>query len=299
MPSAALRVIRPLVRIGSFIAPRTAGHAAFKLFCTPPRQPGPETRPGRAIQGARARLAPAQRQAVPYPCGSVSTYLFEPEPQLQDGGGPAPTVILLHGWNSEAAFMTAFVAPLLAQGFRVVAYDMPAHGASTGAELNIPLGVASLAAVARIFAPVHAIVTHSFGGAIALAALARSVPGEPRVKASRLALISAPSSMTTLTRNFGATIGLGRRGQRALEKRIHSVAGNPVEVFEGREQLAAIGLPTLVIHDRQDRELDFHHAEALAAAGSFVQLEPTSGLGHRRILQAKPVLESVTRFVVG
>ncbi|WP_332682826.1 alpha/beta fold hydrolase [Bosea sp. (in: a-proteobacteria)] len=307
MPSAALRVIRPLIRIGSFIAPRTAGRAAFRLFCTPPRQPGSDTRSGKAIQGARSRLAPAQRQAVPYACGSVSTYLFEPEAGLQDvaqeglrdEAGPAPTVILLHGWNSEAAFMTAFVAPLLAAGFRVVAYDMPAHGASTGAELNIPLGVASLAAVARVFAPVHAIVTHSFGGAIALAALAGSVPGEPRIKARRLALISAPSSIATITRNFGATIGLGRRGQAALEKRIHSVAGNPVEVFEGREQLAGIGLPTLVIHDRQDRELDFHHAEALAAAGPFVTLEATGGLGHRRILQAKSVVESVTRFVVG
>ncbi|MDU0342809.1 alpha/beta fold hydrolase [Bosea rubneri] len=299
MPSAALSVIRPLVRIGSFIAPRTAGRAAFKLFCTPPRLPGPQSRTGKAIIAARARLAPAIRQAVSYPCGTVSTYLFEPEPRLQDGDGPAPTVILLHGWNSEAAFMTAFVAPLLAQGFRVVAFDMPAHGASTGAELNIPLGVAALAAVARVFAPVHAVVTHSFGGAIALAALAGSVPGQPSVEARRLALIAAPSSIAMITRNFGATIGLGRRGQAALEKRIHSVAGNPIEVFEGREQLAAISLPTLVIHDRQDRELDFHHAEALAAAGPFVTLEETGGLGHRRILQAKPVVESVTRFVVG
>ena len=49
MPSAALRVIRPLVRIGSFIAPRTAGRAAFKLFCTPPRPPGPQSRGGKAI----------------------------------------------------------------------------------------------------------------------------------------------------------------------------------------------------------------------------------------------------------
>lgn len=299
MPSAALSVIRPLVRIGSFVAPRTAGRAAFKLFCTPPRLPGPQSRTGKAIIAARARLAPAIRQAVSYPCGTVSTYLFEPEPRLQDGDGPAPTVILLHGWNSEAAFMTAFVAPLLAQGFRVVAFDMPAHGASTGAELNIPLGVAALAAVARVFAPLHAVVTHSFGGAIALAALAGSVPGQPSVEARRLALIAAPSSIAMITRNFGATIGLGRRGQAALEKRIHSVAGNPIEVFEGREQLAAISLPTLVIHDRQDRELDFHHAEALAAAGPFVTLEETGGLGHRRILQAKQVVESVTRFVVG
>ena len=66
-----------------------------------------------------------------------------------------------------------------------------------------------------------------------------------------------------------------------------------------RADLASVSVPTLVIHDRQDRELDFHHAEALAAAGPFVTLQETGGLGHRRILQAKPVVESVTRFVVG
>ncbi len=59
------------------------------------------------------------------------------------------------------------------------------------------------------------------------------------------------------------------------------------------------GVPTLIVHDRQDRELDFSHAEALAAAGGFVRLAETSGFGHRRILQAKPVIESVTRFVCG
>jgi pimeloyl-ACP methyl ester carboxylesterase len=223
----------------------------------------------------------------------VQAYVFEPdEPAMR-------TVLLVHGWTGDAASMTGFVEPLLAAGYCVVAFDLPGHGASTGRELNIPLGVASLAAVARVFGPFHAIVTHSFGGAIALAALAGSVRGQPAVSASRLVLIAAPSSVTGITRQFGQAIGLGRRGQAALERRIHVVAGNPVEAFEGPLQLKAIGLPTLVIHDRQDRELGFQHAQALAEAGQFVRLEATEGLGHRRILKARPVAESVARFVVG
>lgn len=298
MSSPALRLIRPLVHMSSLIAPRAAGHIAFKLFCIPPRPKRRTTQSGSAIKSAQGRLAGAERHAIPYPCGSVTAYVFEPA-GAAEFDSPAPTVLLLHGWTSEAAFMTAFVAPLVEAGFRVVAYDLPAHGNSTGCELNIPLGVASLAAVARAFAPIHAIVTHSFGSAIALAAMAGSVPGQPPVTAGRLAMIAAPSSMTQITRQFGATIGLGRRGQAALEKRIHVVAGTPVESFEGRGQLEAIGLPTLLIHCRDDRELEFHHAEALAKAGPFVTLEAVKGLGHRRILQAKPVVESVTRFVIG
>jgi len=291
MAASALRYMRPIMRAASLIAPAATGRLAFRLFCTPPR---PRKRSGKGKQSASAaatRLQQANARTVPFPCGSVQAYVFEPD------GASTGTVLLLHGWTGEAASMIGFVEPLLAAGLRVVTFDLPGHGASTGRELNIPLGVASLAAVARVFGPFKAIVTHSFGGAIALAALAGSVPGQPAVETERLAMIAAPSSMTQITRQFGSTIGLGRRGQAALERRIHVVAGNPVEVFEGRKQLAEIGLPTLLIHDRQDRELGFQNAQALAEAGAFVTLEATEGLGHRRILQARPVAERVARFV--
>lgn len=298
MATNALRLLRPLVRAASFVAPATAGNLAFRLFCTPPRHKERSRNGTGTARTAAARLAEARPVAIPFPCGSVCAHVFEP---LGAGrqAAPAPTVILIHGWTGEAAFMTAFVAPLLDRGFRVVAFDLPGHGASTGRELNIPLGVASLAAVARAFGPVHAIVSHSFGGAIAMAALAGSVPGQPLVAAGRLAMIAAPSSMALITRHYGRALGLGRRGQAALERRIHVVAGAPVESFEGRDQLAAIARPTLLIHCHDDRELDFGHAEALAQAGTFVRLEPMRGLGHRRILQARPVVEAVARFVAG
>lgn len=297
MPAASLRLLRPLVAVSSFIAPGPAGRLAFRAFCTPPRANERNGKAATAVKAVTARLAGAQRVSAPFPCGSVAAYVFEP-PGLQDGKSPK-TVLLLHGWSGRAAFMTAFVAPLLAAGFRVVAYDLPAHGVSTGNQLNVPIGVASLAAVARAFAPVHAIVAHSFGGSIAMAAMARTVPGQPHVRAGRLALIAAPSSLRQVTRGFGATIGLGARGQAALERRIHVVAGAPVEAFEGRDQLTAWAGPTLVVHCRDDREVGFQNAEALAQAGPFVRLEAMSGLGHRRILQGRAVVEAVTRFVAG
>lgn len=298
MSGAALRLFRPLIRVTSYVAPRTVGRLAFKAFCTPPRQKQGNANRNPAVKSASARLAQATPVAVPFPCGSVAAYVFEP------ARPPAPpaqirTVILVHGWSGQAAYMTAFVAPLVEAGFRVVAYDLPAHGASTGSELNIPIGVASLTAVARAFAPVHALVTHSFGGSIALAALAGTIPGQPRIRADRLAMIAAPSSMTGVTRRFGSAIGLGAGGQRALERRIHVVAGAPVEAFEGRAQLQTLGLPTLVLHCRDDRELGLENAQDLAAAGDFVRLETMAGLGHRRILQAKPVVRAVTDFVTG
>jgi pimeloyl-ACP methyl ester carboxylesterase len=297
MSATALRLLRPLVRVSSLLAPRAAGHLAFRAFCTPPRPRQEKAQHGGPVKAGRDRLGAARRLSVPFTCGAVTAYAFDPPGVAPEARHPS--VLLLHGWSGQAAFMTAFVAPLLAAGFRVVAYDLPGHGSSTGRELNVPIGVASLAAVARVFAPVHAIVAHSFGGSIAMAALARTVPVQPRVRAGRLALIAAPSSLTEVTRGFGATIGLGRRGQAALERRIHVVAGAPVQAFEGGQQLAAVGLPTLVVHCRDDREVGFAHAEALSEAGPFVRLEPFAGLGHRRILRSVAVVDAVTGFVVG
>lgn len=297
MSGAALRLFRPLVGVTSLITPGPVGRLAFRAFCTPPRQKQENANRNPAVKSASARLAGGRPIAIPFPCGSVAAYVFE---AATPAVPPAQTrtVILVHGWSGQAAYMTAFVAPLVEAGFRVVAFDLPAHGESTGSELNIPIGVASLTAVARAFAPVHALVTHSFGGSIALAALAGTVPGQSRVKADKLAMIAAPSSMAGVTRRFGSTIGLGARGQRALERRIHVVAGAPVEAFEGRAQLAAFGRPALVIHCRDDRELGLENAQALAAAGAFVRLETVSGLGHRRILQARAVIHSVTDFIM-
>lgn len=55
---------------------------------------------------------------------------------MQVGGAPVttyawgegPAVLLVHGWSSHTGCMAGFVDPLLERGFRVVAFDAPAHG---------------------------------------------------------------------------------------------------------------------------------------------------------------------------
>ena len=47
-------------------------------------------------------------------------------------GESGSAVLLMHGWGGARAQMTGFVNPLLSAGFRVIAYDQPAHGESAG-----------------------------------------------------------------------------------------------------------------------------------------------------------------------
>ncbi|RUY19895.1 alpha/beta hydrolase, partial [Mesorhizobium sp. M7A.F.Ca.CA.004.12.1.1] len=56
-------------------------------------------------------------------------------------------------------------------------------------------------------------------------------------------------------------------------------------------------VPTLVIHAQDDREVSADHARRYAGAGGHVRLYWADGLGHRRILADKGVVERAVGFV--
>ncbi len=55
--------------------------------------------------------------------------------------------------------------------------------------------------------------------------------------------------------------------------------------------------PTLVIHDRDDKEVRWEDGAAIAGAWPGAQLATTSGLGHRRILQDPVVIRRIADFI--
>jgi pimeloyl-ACP methyl ester carboxylesterase len=55
----------------------------------------------------------------------------------------------------------------------------------------------------------------------------------------------------------------------------------------------------LIIHDRSDREVPFLSAQGLHRAWAGSELLATEGLGHRRLLADRAVVERAVRFAVG
>ena len=55
--------------------------------------------------------------------------------------------------------------------------------------------------------------------------------------------------------------------------------------------------PLLVVHDRDDRDTFWSEGAALVKAWPGARLMTTEGLGHRRILRDKGVIEDVTQFI--
>ncbi len=294
MAMSTLSFTRLGVRIGSLIVPRTTGRAVFDLFCRT-RTPGTiDEKQKTLIARAEQRLGAAEVAEIPYPGGTVTTYTFTPDAAPAD-----KTVVLIHGWTGRAAFMSGFVEPLLSCGFRVLAIDLPGHGRSSGKTLHVPLAITALSAVHAVTGPWHGVIAHSFGGAVTTSMLAGHVRGFAPLGLERLVLIAAPQSIPVLFRDFGRMIGINSRAQAAFEQRVLELSGNTLDTFIGADQLRKAGVPTLVIHAPDDREVPYASAEAFTTAGPHVSLLAVAGMGHRRILYAPRVIKAAAEHMDG
>jgi pimeloyl-ACP methyl ester carboxylesterase len=269
------------------LPPALAGDLAFRIFCTPELSQHRSADHDQLTARARFHLRNAKWQRVPTPAGIVQTYVFEPE------GKSRGTIVLVHGWTSEASFMTAFMEPLRRSGFRVVAFDFPAHGLSDGRRTNLADCARAMLAVCDHFGPIHAAVAHSFGGFVSLLVAEGGPPMSHPHPIERFVLISCPNRLADVTANFGKSLRLGERAQRAYEHHLARVGHRPVQTFSATELLSATHAPALVIHGTDDDEVAFSNAEAIVEACPTARLLKFDGLGHRNVLFAPPVFRAV------
>jgi pimeloyl-ACP methyl ester carboxylesterase len=294
MKGLAFKALRTGLQLGSVVAPRTTGRVALRLFRTPFDPMGPNARKQAAVEEGRQTFAAAEVHRIPLEAGHVQAYRFMPDP-AQDR---SQTVALVHGWANQAFFMRAFAADLVQAGFRVLAFDLPAHGDSSGRMTDPFDGARALQAVADALGSLHGIVAYSFGGAVTAVAIEGAAPLAGPVAASRIALVAAPNAIEDVTRRFGELAGLGPRAQTSFEDQLTSRGGRSLDSLRVGRILAESGRPLLVIHSRDDREIPFADSEKLARSGGNAVLHPVDGLGHRRILYAPEVTARVTAFMI-
>lgn len=286
-----LKLDKPAWQALSRRAPARAGDLAFQRFCTPRLSERRTANHDTLVARARKHLAPARFRQIKTCEGLVSTYVFEPE------RGIGKTVLLVHGWTSEASFMTAMGEALRRSGFRIVLFDMPAHGTSPGSQVNLIACARALIDVVDKLGPIDYAVAHSMGG---LAVLLAAGGGRPYRRACPLdgyVLISTPNDFRDVTRDFADRIGLSAAARRQYERHLERVANRDLRELSSARYLKRIGRPALIIHSDDDDEIPMSDAIAIAEACPKVELKALSGLGHRKILFASDVTRSIVRYL--
>lgn len=264
----AFRVLAPL-------APRKAGDRARRLFLTPPRH---------GFRRAELEaLEEASLLTVPMPTGRIVGWRW--------GRKEDPAVVLVHGWGGRAAQLRSFVAPLLARGYSVVAFDAPGHGMTGGRESSLVHMAAALDAVLRHVGPVEAIVGHSLGGAVTGYVMAQGA----RVK--KAVLLAPPASLTEYSHRFARLLRLPEGVRALMQAQIERRFGIRWSDFEVEATVPKLAQPALVVHDVDDRDNPFRDGERYARHWPGARLVATQGLGHRGALYDSAVIHEVAGFL--
>ena len=271
-------VRRTLFRAADLVAPGLAGRIARDIWFTVP-----------------PRMSPSQLPAggEPFEVESLGAVV------RGHVWGTGPAVYLVHGWGGRGAQLASFVEPLLAGGFRVVMFDAPAHGdsapgpAGPGRTHGVEFGKALDAVFAR-YGPAEAVVAHSLGAISTYLTLRFGW-----LSTRRLVLLAPMVAAEPLFDQFQRVLGFGTRSRRAFDRHLEAFVGVPMSEFDAVFQASRLDpVPTLVVHDRGDRQTPYAEAVRLVASLPDARLVTTDGLGHRRILQDAAVVRQVTAFVV-
>lgn len=271
-----LQIVRGGFHLIGSISPELSGRLAARMFLTPRKRP--------VSDQAQQILAQAETRMIKHGSRNLAVYVW---------GQAGPRVFLHHGWEANASTMRGFVRPLLRAGFQVVAFDAPAHGRSAGRQTNLIDYGSAIQTVAHQIGQPQALIAHSAGAAASLLMLSR----DPAFAVDRVVSIGAPSRLNDMIVVWTSFLGLSPATVDRMRQRLVDRVGMNVDAIEVETAVRNISVPGLVIHDIEDRIVNFASGEAIAKNWQTATLVKTSGLDHRGALQDRSIIRRVVSFV--
>lgn len=254
------------------VSPRLGGRLAFGLWRRP-----------LARGQVRDSERPVHDAARVEDIDGVLTYAW--------GDGARP-VLLVHGWRSRASRYAAFIARLLELGYSPVSYDAPGHGDSPGPIVSILGHQRIIQQLEERHGPFEGVIAHSLGVPFALYSVREGVATK------RLVMVSGVADFGYLADSFCRALGLGPKVNQQLRREIERGYFEGDHTIWNRFSVATGKAPLLVIHNDEDDVVDPEQAHVLLLNyGTQAHFHPTTGLGHRRILQDPAVIAEAVAFL--
>ena len=263
------------------IFPDLAARLVLRLFTTPkqPRKPRPLPELFRS----------ASTFDLPFQKGKLRVYAW---------GVFGPRVLLVHGWESNASTFRHMIPHLLSQGYRVVAFDGPAHGKSSGKHTTFPQFSQAVEAVLDYFAysgGVSHLIGHSFGAYTSSFMLTEA---EGRIPLKKVIAISMPTKVSMATDNLFKFLHVPPKVQRLFHQKLEALAGRKMEDYHMNKRFELINaLEVLVVHDVQDEVIPVPKRFNEPAGLDKVKCLITDGFGHYRTIKAPQIMERLIQFL--
>lgn len=206
-------------------------------------------------------------------------------------GNSDKKVLLIHGWSGRGTQLFKIADLLLEHGFSTVSFDAPAHGLSPGTETMMSEFVICVRILNEKYGPFEFGIGHSLGGMTLLNAVNRGVPFRKAI------CIGSGNSIYDIMKEFVEKLEMKPVIAQMMKAHYDKEFGVDLEIFSSYNVAKNIDIPVLIIHDADDDEVSVKCAYAVNNKLKNGELMITKGLGHRKILGDKKVLEKITTFI--
>lgn len=260
MSKFAARTFGFYFNFASLFRPKKIAAKAFLLFCTP--------RKGRLLKGQRGFLEDAKDLILEQGQVNIQTYRWK---------GTGPSILLLHGWESNSFRWRDSIKRLQKEGYNIIAMDAPAHGNSSGKMLHLPLYSACIQAVINTYNPTL-VIGHSLGGMAILYSLYKYK--SDNVFIEKVVTLGSPSELSDFMRQYKKILGLSNRMMRHLENHFVNIFGFEFVDFSSARFAENITKKGLLIHDELDAIAPYWSSKQVHSNWKNSTLVTTKGLGH-------------------
>lgn len=270
------KVILRTGKILQFISTPLATNFAVRLFKTPIRYKTPER------EKTMAKSAQTKLVYIPELKKKVMVYSY---------GYSKRKVLLVHGWSGRGTQLYNIADKLLENGFMTISFDAPAHGKSTGKTTMMTEFIATAKYLADEMGPFEFAVGHSLGG---MALLNSNKVG---LNFKKMVVIGAGDVITDIITMFVEKLELKTKIVKKMKQHFFKKFNANIDDYSGSVGAKDVKIPTLVIHDTDDKEVPVSCAYNIRQNLKQGELLITNGLGHKRILNDKLVSNRVIEYL--
>jgi len=267
------KILGFIINLSSFFSNKFACRSAVYLFSKPLK--------GRHKNDELEYLDFAFKEEVTRQGLSVMTYRWL---------GKKDTVLLVHGWESNAYRWKTLIEELKNHHYNIIAFDAPAHGSSEGKTFNAILYSEFIYEVAKKF-NASIIIGHSVGGMSTIF----SQHNRELNSLKKMVLLGAPSNVADMFSRYVKMMGYNRKIEYALNQYVLNQYNHLPSYYNASEFCRSMKASGLIIHDTEDNIIPFSDALDYEKHYTNSTLISTKGLNHK--LRSKEVNNYILNFI--
>ena len=259
------------------ISPRLAARVAFNFVSKP------KNRKIRSFE--KSILEIASESILRFKKFNIKTFKW---------GNGNKRALLIHGWGGRASNFGAIIPELTTNGYEVISFDGPCHGASTKKKTSF----FEMADLVKLFLQKHnydLIITHSMGTVLAFTAM-----DSLKYKVNQMIILTSPSRFMEFIRLAVVQFGLTARTTKLLITKVRKTT-TEYDPLTLKASTVIKGLEmkdVTFIHDKNDKVIPIEKAKSVSTFiknSRFIEIE---GTGHFKMLWSKKVTEIIKNQIL-